>query len=290
MDSKEMAPGDIERRSFEIITEELGGHTFPPLEEPVVKRVIHTTADFSYADSLVFTHDATHCALDALRAGATVITDTNMALAGISKPALAKLGCKAVCYMADPDVAAAARAAGTTRAVASMDKACGIEGPLIVAVGNAPTALLRLAELMDAGKIAPALVVGVPVGFVNVVEAKEELLARRVPAIVARGRKGGSTVAAAIMNALLYQITRPGGPRAASCANGRAGRESPPVPTRQPSTEASFWASFRASRYMRAGSTRPTWSASFPARASSSTPRTPSLRSQAATSEPLRSP
>ena len=108
---------------------------------------------------------------------------------------------------------AAARAAGTTRAVASMDKACGIEGPLIVAVGNAPTALLRLAELMDAGKIAPALVVGVPVGFVNVVEAKEELLARRVPAIVARGRKGGSTVAAAIMNALLYQITRPGGPK-----------------------------------------------------------------------------
>ena len=208
MDSKEMAPGDIERRSFEIITEELGGRTFPPLEEPVVKRVIHTTADFSYADSLVFTHDAAHCALDALRAGATVLTDTNMALAGISKPALAKIGCQAVCYMADPDVAATARAAGTTRAVASMDKACGIEGPLIVAVGNAPTALLRLAELMDAGKIAPALVVGVPVGFVNVVEAKEELLARRVPAIVARGRKGGSTVAAAIMNALLYQITR----------------------------------------------------------------------------------
>ena len=176
-------------------------------------RISVTTADFSYADSLVFTHDAAHCALDALCAGATVLTDTNMALAGISKPALAKLGCKAVCYMADPDVAAAARAAGTTRAVASMDKACGIEGPLIVAVGNAPTALLRLAELMDAGKIAPALVVGVPVGFVNVVEAKEELLARRVPAVVARGRKGGSTVAAAIMNALLYQITRPGGPK-----------------------------------------------------------------------------
>ena len=136
MDSKEMAPGDIERRSFEIITEELGGRTFPPLEEPVVKRVIHTTADFSYADSLVFTHDAAHCALDALRAGATVLTDTNMALAGISKPALAKIGCQAVCFMADPDVAATARAAGTTRAVASMDKACGIEGPLIVAVGN----------------------------------------------------------------------------------------------------------------------------------------------------------
>lgn len=222
MDSKEMAPGDIERRSFEIITEELGGRTFPPLEEPVVKRVIHTTADFSYADSLVFTHDAAHCALDALRAGATVLTDTNMALAGISKPALAKLGCKAVCYMADPDVASAARAAGTTRAVASMDKACGIEGPFIVAVGNAPTALLRLAELMDAGKIAPALVVGVPVGFVNVVEAKEELLARRVPAIVARGRKGGSTVAAAIMNALLYRDHAPRRPEVTAPASAPA--------------------------------------------------------------------
>ena len=126
MDSKEMAPGDIERRSFEIITEELGGRSFPPLEEPVVKRVIHTTADFSYADSLVFTHDAAHCALDALRAGATVLTDTNMALAGISKPALAKIGCKAVCYMADPDVAAAARAAGRSRPRSSLGCRSGL--------------------------------------------------------------------------------------------------------------------------------------------------------------------
>ena len=208
-------PADIERTSLSIITAELAelGLTPPPETAAVVKRVIHTTADFDYARNLRFTPGAVAAGVKALRAGTPIITDTNMALAGISKPALAKLGCKAVCYMADPDVAAAARAAGTTRAVASMDKACGIEGPLIVAVGNAPTALLRLAELMDAGKIAPALVVGVPVGFVNVVEAKEELLARRVPAIVARGRKGGSTVAAAIMNALLYQITRTGGPK-----------------------------------------------------------------------------
>ena len=208
-------PADIERTSLSIITAELDamGLTTPPETAAVVKRVIHTTADFDYARNLRFTPGAVAAGVKALRAGTPIITDTNMALAGISKPALAKLGCKAVCFMADPDVAAAARAAGTTRAVASMDKACGIEGPLIVAVGNAPTALLRLAELMDAGKIAPALVVGVPVGFVNVVEAKEELLARRVPAIVARGRKGGSTVAAAIMNALLYQITRPGGPK-----------------------------------------------------------------------------
>ena len=206
-------PADIERTSLSIITAELAelGLTPPPETAAVVKRVIHTTADFDYARNLRFTPGAVAAGVKALRAGTPIITDTNMALAGISKPALAKLGCKAVCFMADPDVAAAARAAGTTRAVASMDKACGIEGPLIVAVGNAPTALLRLAELMDAGKIAPALVVGVPVGFVNVVEAKEELLARRVPAIVARGRKGGSTVAAAIMNALLYQITRTGG-------------------------------------------------------------------------------
>ena len=208
-------PADIERTSLSIITAELAelGLTPPPETAAVVKRVIHTTADFDYARNLRFTPGAVAAGVKALRAGTPIITDTNMALAGISKPALEKLGCKAVCYMADPDVAAAARAAGTTRAVASMDKASGIEGPLIVAVGNAPTALLRLAELMDAGKIAPALVVGVPVGFVNVVEAKEELLARRVPAIVARGRKGGSTVAAAIMNALLYQITRPGGPK-----------------------------------------------------------------------------
>ena len=208
-------PADIERTSMKIIAGELAqrGLDIPPENAPVVKRVIHTTADFDYARNLRFTPGAVAAGVKALRAGTPIITDTNMALAGISKPALAKLGCKVVCYMADPDVAATARAAGTTRAVASMDKACGIEGPLVVAVGNAPTALLRLAELMDAGKIAPALVVGVPVGFVNVVEAKEELLARRVPAIVARGRKGGSTVAAAIMNALLYQITRPGGPK-----------------------------------------------------------------------------
>ena len=206
-------PADIERTSLSIITTELAelGLTPPSETAAVVKRVIHTTADFDYARNLRFTPGAVAAGVKALRAGTPIITDTNMALAGISKPALAKLGCKAVCYMADPDVAVAARAAGTTRAVASMDKACRIEGPLIVAVGNAPTALLRLAELMDAGRIAPALVVGVPVGFVNVVEAKEELLARRVPAIVARGRKGGSTVAAAIMNALLYQITRTGG-------------------------------------------------------------------------------
>ncbi len=201
-------PHDIERTSFEIITRELGDRELDPLQAPVIKRVIHTTADFSFADSLVFTEGAVERAWDALRRGATILTDTNMARSGISRPALAALGCRCVCYMADQDVAASARERGTTRAYASMDKACEIAGPLIVAVGNAPTALLRLCELIDAGRIAPDLVIGVPVGFVNVVEAKEEVLARRVPAIVARGRKGGSTVAAAIVNALLYQLTR----------------------------------------------------------------------------------
>lgn len=204
------APHEIERRSFEIITQELGERTFDQLEEPIIKRVIHTTADFSFADTLTFTHEAVARGLEALRAGTTIVTDTNMALSGISKPALAQLGCTATCFMADPQVAEAARAAGTTRAHASMDRACEITGPLIIAVGNAPTALMHLCELMDAGRIDPALVIGVPVGFVNVVEAKEELLARDVPAIVARGRKGGSTVATAIVNALLYEITRKG--------------------------------------------------------------------------------
>ena len=210
MKSTDMAPMDIERRSFEIITEELGDRVFDPLEGPVIKRVIHTTADFSYADSLVFANDAVGRGLEALKSGATVLTDTNMALAGVSKPSLAKLGCTGLCYMADADVATAAKEAGVTRAVMSMEKTREIEGPLIVAVGNAPTALLRLCELIDAGQIAPSLIIGVPVGFVNVVEAKEELLKRDVPAIVARGRKGGSTVAACIVNALLYMLTRKG--------------------------------------------------------------------------------
>ena len=208
------APADIERRSFEIISEELGNRVFDPLEEPVIKRVIHTTADFSYADNLVFTPHAVEQGLGALRSGATVVTDTNMALAGISKASLAALGASAVCFMADPDVAERARAAGTTRAHACMDRACEIDGPIIIAVGNAPTALLHLAELIRAGRIDPALVIGAPVGFVNVVEAKEELIAMpEVPSIVARGRKGGSTVAAAIVNALLYQLARPGASR-----------------------------------------------------------------------------
>lgn len=203
-----IAPNEIEKRSFAIITEELGERTFPAGVSEVVKRVIHTTADFDYAENLVFSEDVIERAKEALRAGATIITDTNMALAGISKPALAKLGCQAVCYMADPEVAAESKARGVTRAVVSMERAAATPGAVIFAIGNAPTALIRLHDLIGEGKISPALVIGAPVGFVNVVEAKELFIGGETPHIIARGRKGGSNVAAAIVNALLYQLIK----------------------------------------------------------------------------------
>lgn len=203
-----MKPADIEKRSFAIITEELGGRTFPEGVAEVVKRVIHTSADFDYADNLCFSPDAVEQAKAALEAGATIVTDTNMALAGISKPTLAKLGGKAVCLMADEEVAREAKERGVTRATVSMEHAAKLDGPLIFAIGNAPTALIRLHELIEEGAVSPALVIGVPVGFVNVVESKELFLGGDTPYIIARGRKGGSNVAAAIVNALLYQIIK----------------------------------------------------------------------------------
>lgn len=203
-----MKPADIEKRSFAIITEELGGRTFPEGVAEVVKRVIHTSADFDYADNLCFSPDAVEQAKAALEAGATIVTDTNMALAGISKGTLAKLGGKAVCLMADEDVAREAKERGVTRATVSMEHAAKLDGPLIFAIGNAPTALIRLHELIGEGAVSPALVIGVPVGFVNVVESKELFIGGETPYIIARGRKGGSNVAAAIVNALLYQIVR----------------------------------------------------------------------------------
>ncbi|MBS5704606.1 MAG: precorrin-8X methylmutase [Butyricicoccus pullicaecorum] len=193
------------------MTEELGGRAFPEGQAEVVKRVIHTSADFDYADNLVFSPDVVAKAKDALRKGATIVTDTNMALAGISKATLAKLGGKAVCFMAEEQVAKEAKERGVTRAAVSMEHAAKLEGPVIFAIGNAPTALIRLHEMIEAGEINPALIIGVPVGFVNVVESKELFLGGRTPYIIARGRKGGSNVAAAICNALLYQLyTREG--------------------------------------------------------------------------------
>ena len=202
-------PADIERTSLSIITAELEalGLTPPPETAAVVKRVIHTTADFDYAKNLRFTPGAVEAGVAALRRGTPIITDTNMALAGITKPGLARLGGTALCYMADPEVAQTARDTGTTRAVAAMHKAAAEHPEAILAVGNAPTALLTIAEEIEAG-LRPALVIGVPVGFVNVVESKERLFATceacGVPAIAAMGRKGGSNVAAAICNALVY--------------------------------------------------------------------------------------
>lgn len=203
-----MKPADIEKRSFAIITEELGGRTFPDGVAEVVKRVIHTSADFDYADNLCFSPDAVEQAKAALEAGATIVSDTNMALAGISKGTLAQLGGRAVCLMADEEVAREAKERGVTRATVSMEHAAKLDGPLIFAIGNAPTALIRLHELIGEGAVSPALVIGVPVGFVNVVESKELFLGGDTPYIIARGRKGGSNVAAAIVNALLYQIVK----------------------------------------------------------------------------------
>ena len=202
-------PGEIELGSMAIIEAELvaRGIALPPENAAVVKRCIHASADFDYAENLRFTPSAVEKAVEALKGGASIVTDTNMALAGVSRPGLAKLGGAAHCFMAEPEIAALAKARGTTRASAAMDYAAENFPGAILAVGNAPTALFRIADQIEAG-LRPALVVGVPVGFVNVVESKERVLSvceqYGVPAIVALGRKGGSSIAAAICNALIY--------------------------------------------------------------------------------------
>ena len=197
-------PMGIERESFAIITRELDGR-LPA--EPIasgVKRVIHTTADFEYARSLHFSEGVVGKAVRALQGGADIVTDTQMASAGISKAALQKSGGSLHCFMADADVAQEAARRGITRAAVCMERAAAIRKPFLVAVGNAPTALIRLCELMEEGVVRPEVVIGVPVGFVNVVESKERMIKLGADCIVARGRKGGSNVAAAIVNALLY--------------------------------------------------------------------------------------
>ena len=196
-------PMDIEKRSFEIITEELG-YDLPEKEAPIIKRCIHTSADFDYAKNLCFSEDVVEKALKALKSGACIVTDTQMAKSGINKKALAKYGGEVYCFMSDADVAETAKKNGTTRATASMDKAAEMSKPLIFAIGNAPTALVRLYELIEDGKLKPELIIGVPVGFVNVVQSKELIMQAEVPYIVAKGRKGGSNIAACICNALLY--------------------------------------------------------------------------------------
>jgi precorrin-8X/cobalt-precorrin-8 methylmutase len=196
-------PEEIERRSFQIIEQELP-HPLDEQQAPIIKRVIHTTADFSYADTLCFSEGAIEAARDAFARGADIITDTNMEKAGINKKKLAAFGGEVHCFMADEDVAKEAKERGITRAAVSMEKSAVMGENFIYAIGNAPTALIRLYELIEAGEVKPLLVIGVPVGFVHVVEAKELIRKTSVPYIVARGRKGGSNVAAAICNALLY--------------------------------------------------------------------------------------
>lgn len=202
---QETLPADIEKRSFEIISEELGDVELNPLEEPIIKRAIHTSADFDYLENLVFSPGAVEKAMEAVKKGATIVTDTKMAWSGINKKAAEGFGSKVLCFMADEDVRKAAKANKTTRAAASMEKAARLDEPLIFAIGNAPTALVALYEMMQEERLKPELIIGVPVGFVNVVESKELILQTNVPHIVARGRKGGSNIAAAICNAILYQ-------------------------------------------------------------------------------------
>lgn len=203
---EKVKPMDIETRSFEIITEELGDKQLTPGTELIVKRCIHTSADFDYADNLKFSENAVSIAIDAIKNGACIVTDTQMGKAGINKKALARYGGEVYCFMSDDDVAKIAKENGTTRATASIDKAATLDKKLIFAIGNAPTALVRLYELIEEGRLKPELIIGVPVGFVNVVQSKELIMSSNVPYIVAEGRKGGSNIAACICNALLYMI------------------------------------------------------------------------------------
>lgn len=198
-------PMDIEKRSMAIITEELGGRTWPEPEFSIVKRCIHTSADFDYADNLCFSENAAQIGVGALNKGASIVTDTQMAASGINKKRMKECGGEVYCFMSDPDVAAEAKERGCTRAAVCMERAAALQKPLIIAVGNAPTALIRLYELIQEGKIRPELIIGAPVGFVNVVEAKELIMTAGIPYIVPRGRKGGSNIAATICNAMLYQ-------------------------------------------------------------------------------------
>ena len=204
MELEYILPKDIERRSFEIIEKELGDRKLSDEIKPIVMRAIHTTADFDYYDNMFFSENAVKTALSAINEGVAFVTDTNMAKAGINKAALARHGCTVECFMADSDVAASAAEKGITRAAVSVDKAAALGKDVIYAVGNAPTALIRLKELIESGSFVPRLVIGMPVGFVNVVQSKEMIIESGVPCIVARGRKGGSNVAAAVCNALLY--------------------------------------------------------------------------------------
>lgn len=207
---EQLLPEEIEKRSFEIISEELDhmGVILPEDEAMITKRVIHTSADFEYTKTLTFSKDAVAIAKELIVNGADIVTDTNMAFSGINKKALSRFGGEVHCYIADETVAKLAKERGCTRATVSMEMASEIEKPVIFAIGNAPTALIQLYNMMQTKQWKPAFVIGVPVGFVNVEAAKELIMETELPYIVNRGRKGGSNIAAAICNALIYELTR----------------------------------------------------------------------------------
>ena len=201
-------PHKIEERSFEIITEELGHINMPDEYASIIKRVVHTSADFEYAKLTEISDNALESAYNALKEGCKIYADTNMIVSGVSKPALKKLNSEIHCLVADPAVAKEAKERGITRSIVGIDKAADDKDTKIYVIGNAPTALVRICELINEGKINPALVIGVPVGFVGAAESKEMIREMGVPYIIVNGRKGGSTIAVAIMNAIMYNLIR----------------------------------------------------------------------------------
>ena len=208
MKIENIAPMDIEKRSMEIISETLGDKKLDPRYQDIIKRCIHTSADFEYADSLYFTDGVEKIIRKAIAEGAYIVTDTTMAQSGINKKIIHEYGGDVLCFIGDEDVAKEAKERGVTRSLVSMERAAELDKPVIFAIGNAPTALLSIESLVKSGKLNPVAVIAVPVGFVNVVESKERIIDLDIPAIVARGRKGGSNIAAAIINALQYGIER----------------------------------------------------------------------------------
>ncbi|EMU55489.1 MULTISPECIES: precorrin-8X methylmutase [Clostridium] len=200
-------PMGIEEKSFEIIGEEMGEHSFSDEELLIVKRTIHTTADFEYKDLVEISENSIETAKNLFINGATIYTDTNMALNGINKIALSKTNSKVICYVNEPQVHEEAKTKNITRSMAAVEKACEDNVDIFV-FGNAPTALFRLKELIKEGRANPKLIVAVPVGFVGAAESKENMDELNIPYIRVKGRKGGSTVAAAIVNALMYMVVK----------------------------------------------------------------------------------
>ena len=208
MKIENIAPMDIEKRSMEIISETLGDKKLDPRYQDIIKRCIHTSADFEYADSLYFTDGVEKIVRKAMTEGAYIVTDTTMAQSGINKKIIHEYGGEVLCFIGDEEVAKEAKERGVTRSLVSMERAAKLDKPVIFAIGNAPTALLSIESLVKSGKLKPVAVIAVPVGFVNVVESKERIIDLNIPAIVARSRKGGSNIAAAIINALQYGIEK----------------------------------------------------------------------------------